>query len=127
MTTNFVMPRIDVPIGRTVGELVYFDANFLRSFLQKLSDRIGGDVALSNKELADIADQINADALDQRSDPIAQEALRAVDELRNEVASIRSAFDELRGLLGEHEARIAGIRTTSDMRSRLEQLEDRFP
>jgi hypothetical protein len=118
MTTEFQMPRIDVPIGRTnTGALVYFDANFLRSFLQQLFGRVGGNVALSNIELEQIALQLAGD--DIRSSPEAREATRAVDELRNEISSVRSGCDGLRRLIDEQAGEVVSVRTENGNLHRL--------
>ena len=95
-------------------------------FLQQLSSRIGGNVAPSNLELEALSQEIESEASKPQSSPDAQAALRAVDELRNEFSSLRSECDGLRRLLSERESEIAGMRSTTDLRQRVEQLEDRL-
>jgi chromosome segregation ATPase len=130
MTTSITTPKSNVPVGRVTIDGKTFDVDqhpeFVR-FFYDLFRRTGGSAALTNIELADGAAALDSDAQMLRSDLAAVEALRAVDELRNEFASIRSACDELRSQLSDVEAQFAGTRAASDLRSRIEQLEDRLP
>lgn len=125
MSTYMSIPRIDVPIGRaTAAGLVYFDANFLRTFLQQLSDRVGGSKALSNVELEELAGQV-ADMI-PRTNIDAAEAIAAVDELRNELASVRSDCDALRNQIADRDVELAALRIPPDLSGRVQQLEDRL-
>lgn len=60
-----------------------------------------------------------------QDDLAAREALRAVDELRNELAGLRSDNQALRGLLDEQANELAALRQ-NNLRNRIEQLEDRL-
>lgn len=130
MSTTITTPKSNVPVGRVTINGQTFDVDqhpeFVR-FFYDLFRRAGGSAALTNIELADGTASLDSEAQMPRSDLSAVEALRAVDELRNEFASIRSACDELRSQLSDVEAQFAGIRADSDLRPRLEQLEDRLP
>lgn len=56
----------------------------------------------------------------------AAEALRAVDELRNELASTRSDMQSLRRLIDELSAALATPPQNDQLRSRVQSLEDRL-
>lgn len=61
-----------------------------------------------------------------QTDPAAQEAIRAVDELRHEVASARNDLQTLRGLVEELSAAAAAPTTAHDLRARVQEIEDRL-
>jgi len=117
MTTTLTVPKSNIPIGTVVIGGATFEVpqhpEFVR-FFSDLARRTGGVTAPTNTELssgvADVASSVatldNEDAA-PRSNPEAREALRAVDELRNELASLRGDNDGLR--------------------RRIEQLEDKTP
>lgn len=59
------------------------------------------------------------------TDNAGAEAVRAVDELRNELASTRAELQSLRGQIEENTAELQN-RPVSDLRNRVEQIEDRL-
>lgn len=64
MSTELPVVQTSIVIGRLNGQPVIVDAMFLRNFLEPLITRAGGQVALSNLELAseatNLGDQITA-------------------------------------------------------------------
>lgn len=109
MTTTITSPKAHIPIGRvTVGGVEYDvpqHPEFVRFFFD-LFRRAGSTEALTNTDLQTLIEHLDSEALMPKTDPVAQQATQAIDELRNELSSIRSEY--------------------STLRARLEQLEDRF-
>lgn len=60
-TTLLAEPRVDVPIGRTDGGLVYWEPSFARAFLASVYKRIGGQAAPSNDVLGASFDGLTLD------------------------------------------------------------------
>lgn len=110
------------PDGNVLGSV-----DLIRWLNEALIPRIGGTQALTNLELATTIAELDSEALMPKSDPLSQRAMQAIDEIRNELSSVRSECDNLRNLLAEREAELTGLRSLADMRPRLELLEDRFP
>jgi hypothetical protein len=108
-------------------------------FLQEIFTRIGGSNAMTNVELETLFSSFSPP-----SDPVAADAMRAVDELRNELASTRSQLGDVLSRLDELTAQLAGINPTicppaldvieeilrrpidTALESRVTQLEDRL-
>lgn len=129
MSTTLTLPKANIPIGTVTIDGVPYDVQQHPEFVRFFYDsqrRAGGTVALTNVEISNGVASLDSDAQMARSDPVSQEAMRAVDELRNEFSSLRSNFDGLRSLLDEREIEFAGLRAVSDLRPRVEQLEDRL-
>ncbi len=128
MSTTLTTPKENVPIGSvSVGgqsATVTLSPEYLRFFFD-LVRRVGGTKAQTNTDLSTHMDEQDSEAAMSRSDLSAVEALRAVDELRNQFASLRNDCDQLRSQLADRDAELAGLRTVLDLRSRVEQLEDR--
>jgi hypothetical protein len=121
--STVTQPRTGVPIGvATVSGKpleIELHPEYLR-FFTSLVQRIGGVASMSNAELAQlVSEPIKQDA---RTD----DAIRAIDELRNELASLRASCDQLRGLLDEQASAIMGLRPTDDLRARVETIEGRL-
>lgn len=94
-------------------------------FLSQLYQRTGGAIAPSNAELGQRQDVSEEDIW--RQSPDAHEALRAVDELRQEIAAMRSDRDRLRAEIAELAERIEDIpRIDSSLPMRISQIEDRL-
>lgn len=129
MTTTLTIPKTDIPIGRLTIDGVQYDVpqhpEFVRFFFD-LARRVGGVTAPTNTDLSVHIATLDSEAQMPRSDPGAQEALRAVDELRNEFASLRNDCDALRAQIADRDAELAGIRAIADLRPRVDQLEDRL-
>lgn len=110
MTTTLTVPKANIPIGTVVIAGTTFDVpqhpEFVR-FFSDLARRTGGVTAPTNTDLANGVTTLDTEDVAPRSNPEAREALRVVDELRNELASLRGDNDGLR--------------------RRIEQLEDKTP
>lgn len=129
MTSTITVPKSNIPIGSLTIAGVVYDVpqhpEFAR-FCYDLVKRVGGVTAQTNNDLSIDIQTLDSEAQMPRSDPGAQEALRAVDELRNEFASLRSDCDSLRSQISDRDAELASLRAIADMRPRVEQLEDRL-
>jgi hypothetical protein len=120
-------PKVPIEIGHVTIDGTNYkvtqSGEFVRFFFD-LFRRVGGFDALSNTELEKLAsDAFNAGTAD---DPVAREALRGVDELRNELASTRAELQSLRTLLDAREAEFAALLLPSDLTARVQQIEDRL-
>jgi hypothetical protein len=102
-------------------------AYFVRFINQQILDRLGGLVAMSNTELADEIGDLMGEQLTPATDPLAMQTAQAVDELRSELASVRTDCDQLRQQIAERDSELLGLRVMNDLRLRVEQLEDRTP
>lgn len=126
--STLTIPKANIPVGSVTIQgqqfQVALNPEFTRFFFD-LSRRVGGTSAMTNGDLSNNIDALDADAQISRSDPLAQDAMRAVDELRNEVSSLRNDCDMLRSQIADRDAELAGLRSVSDLRQRIEQLEDR--
>lgn len=144
MTTSLTLTATSarIPIGWATinGQRVpvTVDQEWARAF-EDLQLRVGGTVAMSNVELAEMA--MNPP---RAIDPQAAEALRAIDELRNELASTRAHLDGVLRLIDTLSAEMAGARapifpevqalieelttrpTDSALAARVQQIEDRL-
>lgn len=129
MTTSLTTPKANVPVGRVTINGQTFDVaqhpEFVRFFFD-LFRRAGGVTAPTNNDLSTHIATLDSEAQMPRSDTVSQEAMRAVDELRNEFSSMRNDCDSLRAQLADVEAQFAGVRAVADLRPRVEQLEDRI-
>jgi len=97
MTTALPVARFDIPIGRTAdGQPVMFDPLWFRNVFKPLIDRVGGDTALSNLELASMTFAF-ADPIYQR--PVADDAMtdliqpRDFDQSFGDVMQSAGSFD----------------------------------
>jgi ribosomal protein L29 len=102
-------------------------AYFVRFINQQILDRLGGLVAMSNTELADEIGDLMGEQFTPATDPLAMQTAQAVDELRSELASVRTDCDQLRQQIAERDSELLGLRVMNDLRLRVEQLEDRTP
>lgn len=109
--------------------------------LQGLLERVGGASGAES-----FSEYISIFFDDRPISAEVQESIRAIDELRSELASVRGQNAELAGLIEEQgselaemrsasdlltrlevvEAAIAGIRPAEDLRDRIEQIEGRL-
>lgn len=131
MSASLTLPKANVPIGSVVIAGTRYDVaqspEFVRLFFD-LFRRVGSTAAPTNNDLNTLVDQLESATLNLHNDPSAQEAVRGVDELRNEISSLRSDCDNLRNQLAEANAEMAGLRyVAAEWRPRVEQLEDRLP
>ena len=83
---------------------------------------LSNDTAIGPGGVADL----NADDT-WHDDLSAREAMQGVDEMRNEISSLRSENNALRQSIEAIEALIADHRTGDQLRARIEQIEERLP
>ena len=121
--SSVTQPRSSIPIASvTIAGQRYECATnpeFVR-FFEMLIRRIGGTVGMNTDELLQLA-------LEPISrDPSAQEALRAVDELRNELESVRATSTGLLARLDELLSQIEAQPNIQPLANRISQIEDRL-
>ena len=110
-----------IPIGRDAeGRPVFIDRAWLNYLTVQVFQRSGG---FTGPSTVDNAQQFEEYPL---SNPDAVEALRAVDELRNELASTRSSLHALQSQIDGLTAAIVSLSSTSEFRNRIESIEDRL-
>lgn len=120
---NPTLPQARIPLGYAViagvRTPVEIDIEWMRAFtdLVKATSSDGG---------ASLAELLPLFFATPPSDPVSQEAIRAVDELRNELASAKGDMRALRGQIDEQAAEIAALRPDASLRARVEQIEDRL-
>lgn len=129
MSRTVTPPINSIPVG--VFEMngrrieVKQHPEFVRFFFD-LFARVGGTSALNNVELEELAQAlIDAGAVPDSS-PEAQEALRGIEELRQEVASLRGQNDLLRAELAELRDQIPPTPNLRPLEFRVSQIEDRL-
>lgn len=124
MSAPLTLPQARIPLGWVMvgGQRapVSIDIEWMRALLGML-DRTGG-VTGSNgpEELATFRMEFAP------SDPMTQEAMRAVDELRNELSSARTEIQSLRSQIEEVAAQLAEVRPYTDLTTRVTQIEERL-
>ena len=124
MTASVSLPQARIPIGYAMVQgqrvPVEIDQEWMRSFASLLdrSGGVSGDTSFA--EYLPIFFDV------PHTDTSAQEALRAVDELRNELASTRSDLQAVRALLDQALAMLETPAPTNDLRIRVEQIEGRL-
>jgi hypothetical protein len=118
------LPQARIPVGwATVGGQripVEIDMEWMRT-LSGLLERSGGVSGSTS-----FSQYINQFFDAPPADPALQEAVRAVDELRHALESARTDSQALRSLIEDQAQALAELRTVAELRSRIEQLEDRF-
>lgn len=120
---TITLPQARIPLGYAVVQgvrvPVEIDMEWMLAFT-RLLERTGGVSGDTNfsEYLPQFFDTPHTDAA-------AAEAIRAVDELRNELASARSEQQVLRSMLDEI-ASMIDTTTTNDLRNRVEQIEGRL-
>ena len=121
--SSVTQPRGGIPIASVTVSGQRYDcvtnAEFVR-FFETLLRRIGGTVGMDFAELLQLA-------LEPVSrDPSAQEALRAVDEFRNELESVRATSAGLMARLDELMSQIEAQPNIQPLANRITQIEDRL-
>jgi len=124
MTTTVGPVLANVRFVNADGTLSAYAIRFIN---QQILDRIGGVVAQSNTELSSGISDLDSQALAPAGDPLVHQAMVAIDELRNELASLRSDCDQLLQQIAERDSELLRLREMTDLRLRVEQLEDRNP
>lgn len=121
MNAEFTLPQARIPIGWVTvkGERipVQIDTEWMLT-LSRLFERSGG-VSGDASFTQYITQFFDPPPIDSAS----QEAIRAVDELRNELASSRSDVQSLKSLIEEQATALAQLRSADDLRSRMDELE----
>lgn len=121
MAASISLPQARIPIGWAMVDgariPVEIDMEWMLT-LTRLFERSGGTSGGTsfNEYITQFFDAPGAD-------PALQEAVRAVDDLRHELASSRSDVQTLRGLIEEQAETLAQTRTGDNWRSRVEELE----
>ena len=77
----------------------------------RAADELRNEVALSRASMS------NLDSI---------EALRAVDDIRNEIASSRVSLQYLQTQIDDFSVQLSALQTYSDLRNRIESIEDRL-
>jgi hypothetical protein len=129
MSRTITPPTARIPIGTVLinGRSVDVQQHpeFVRFFFD-LFARVGSTAALSNTELEAMA-QALLDAGPQATSSVeAAEAMRAVDEVRNEIDSLRSSNQRLVGLVEQLAAQIEQGPSLQPFEQRITQIEDRL-
>lgn len=129
MSTVVTLPQARIPLGWVTlagadgvarRMPVEIDIEWMRSFLA-LVDRTGGTTGEAGFEDL-LAMYFDIPPHDQ----LAQEAVKAVDELRNELASARSDMHRMLTIIEDQAAELASLRGVYDLRNRVETIEDRL-
>ena len=121
--SSVTQPRGGIPIASVTVSGQRYDcvtnAEFVR-FFEMLLRRIGGTVGMDTDELLQLAIEPVS------RDTSAQEALRAVDELRNELESVRATSAGLMARLDELLSQIEAQPNIQPLANRITQIEDRL-
>ncbi len=124
MTVPVSIPQARVALGwvmvNGVRTPVEIDMEWMLTFTRML-DRTGGVSGDTNFSQY-INQFFDAPLVDTRL----PEALRAVDELRQELSSTRSDVSQLRGMIDELTNAMAAMPSTEQFRSRIETIEGRL-
>ncbi len=130
MSTTITTPKATIPIGIVTlpsGQRLEVQQHpeMVRYFFD-LVRRVGGTTALTNTDLEAMAQALIDAGAVPLSSPEAQEALRGVEELRQELASLRGEADRIRGEVDELRAQIEVAPTLQPLAQRVQQIEDRI-
>ncbi len=120
--STVTQPRAGIAIGtvNVGGQLmpVELHPEYTR-FFESLQRRLGvnGSSSVDLERMATERPQ---------ADPRVDDASRAIDELRNELASLRTSCDRLRSVLDEQAALLESIPRADSLRARVETIEGRL-
>ncbi len=121
--SNVTQPRGGIPIGQVrIGAQAYqveLNPEFNR-FFETLVRRVGGTVGMDLAELLQLA----TEPVPQST--VGQEAMRAAEELRHEVESLRSSNTALLQMLDELRNQITEQPSIQPLAARVQQIEDRL-
>ena len=122
--TPLTLPQARVPFGWAdvagARTPVLIDLEWMRA-LSTLVDRAGG--VTGDASFEDVAPVLLGAP---GTSPEVQDALRAVDELRNELAGARSDIGALRSMVDELTAQLGQQPAAPDLTGRVQQIEDRL-
>lgn len=123
MSRNLTPPMSSIPIGTAVFNGQRIDVQqhpeFVRFFFD-LFARVGGVRGMTVEELLALL------LGEPKTDPRTHEALRAVDELRIELDSLRSSNQKLSALVEELAGQIEPAPSLRPIEQRVKQIEDRL-
>jgi len=126
--STLALPQARIPLGYAMvgGQRVpvEIDIEWMRA-LTVLVQRTGGTSGNTSAGSA-LDDLLPLLMTPQASDPVAQEAIRAIDELRNELSSAKTEVQSLRGQIEDALAHLAEVRPSVDLMGRITQIEDRL-
>lgn len=129
MTRTVTPPNASIPVGliEMGGKRIEVKQHpeFVRFFFD-LFARIGGVSALTNTELEALAQALIDAGAVPASSPEAQEALRGVEDLRQQLSSLRGDNDRLRSELDELRSLIEPVPSLQPLEFRVSQIEDRL-
>jgi len=126
MPNSVTQPIDRIPIGQFDGPNGVVNVRVHPEYLlffESLRIRAGGTVGPGTKDVQTEALQLFESV---QSDPLAREAMQAVDELRNELATAKGLIQDMRALIEEQTAFLAELRPNDQLRQRIEQIEDRL-
>lgn len=129
MSRSITPPMARIPIGVVTinGQQIEVRQHpeFVRFFFD-LFNRVGSTDALSNTELEAMAQALVDAGAVAASSTEAQEALRGIEELRQELASLRGESDRLRAEIQALRDDMPVIPSFQPLESRVQQIEDRL-
>lgn len=129
MPRTITPPKNSIPVGLIDfgGKRIEVQQHpeFVRFFFD-LFNRVGGVSALSNTDLEAMAQALVDAGAVPSSSPEAQEALRGVEELRQQIASLRGENDRMRSEVEELRAQLEGGLSLQPLEFRVSQIEDRL-
>jgi hypothetical protein len=124
MSLPLTLPQARIPLGWAMVQgqrvAVEIDMEWMLVFL-RLMERTGGTTGDTN-----FIQYINQLFEAPLIDPGLQDAVRAIDELRNELSSARNETQTLRAMIEELSSSIAESHSTDLLRNRIESIEDRL-
>lgn len=125
MTQALTLPQARIPIGfatiqgQQVPILVNIDWMLAFTGLLNRSGGTSGDTGFEQ--------YINQFYDQPASDPALHDAVRAIDDLRHELASSRAELQSLRSLIDDQAGKLAQMRSADDFRSLIQELLTEMP
>lgn len=125
MTSALTLPQARIPIGNATiqGQQVpiYVTIDWMLAFAGLLlrSGGTSGDTGFEQ--------YINQFYDQPLADPVLQDSVRAIDELRQELAASRTELQSLRSLIDDQTVQLSQIRSVDDFRSLIQELLTEMP